>query len=102
MFANSKYFFSLLFPLFFLGARVVQIQTNKQKISKEKLENVNFDDDCADLLSYAKNSTSRWTNDETLLVVKCLRKYGKDFQVRKMKISCVKQTCQTNKFPGDR
>lgn len=57
-----------------------QVQLNKQNISALKRKNSEGLDDMRPIEN-TNRINSRWSNDEALLVVQGVRKYGKDFQV---------------------
>lgn len=59
---------------------LLQIQQNKQQISSLKRKH---SDSIEDLRPPSENNTrynSRWTNEELLIAVQGVRKYGKDFR----------------------
>lgn len=61
----------------------LKIQTNKQKISWLKKENVEHveDKEAKDQYNLYNRINARWASDELLLAVKGVRKYGKKWQV---------------------
>lgn len=59
--------------------RPPQIQQNKQNVGSLKRKNSDASDDLRPNENGAKTS-SRWSNEEVLLVVQGIKKYGKDFQ----------------------
>ena len=56
------------------------MQQNKQNISTIKRKNANQSEDVRSADNVSRLN-SRWTNDELLMAVEAVRKYGKDFQV---------------------
>lgn len=56
-----------------------QIQSNKQNISQDRYELTSGIDTFRSLEPNSKNN-ARWSNEELLLAVKSVRRYGKDFQ----------------------
>lgn len=73
---SNLIFFS--FP-FFLRHHWIQIQNNKQTVSTLKRKNSDAVEDLRPPDASANRITSRWNNEELLLAVQGVRKFGKDF-----------------------
>lgn len=60
----------------------IQIQQNKQNVGSLKRKNSDASDDLrpSDVNGNGAKISSRWSNEEVLLVVQGIKKYGKDYQ----------------------
>lgn len=61
---------------------LLQIQQNKQSVGSLKRKNSDASDDLrpGEVNGNGAKISSRWSNEEVLLVVQGIKKYGKDFQ----------------------
>lgn len=77
---NEFYFF--LFIIFYHKIYYpLQIQINKQKVGTMQKESSDPSEDLTPPES-EKRIVARWNDDELLLAVHCIRKFGKNFQVK--------------------